>query len=134
MVVPSRSGLSAAVAAADEANAKKAARTEAMAPATAPAEKSHTEISPAGLEGAALETSGPSSTGATPPTPKSLRTTSDDSFDDWLDDNVGKSESSRTDNLVEKPAPVAARAPADVSDAKAASDDLEDFMASLDDL
>ena len=129
--------VAAAVTAADDAHAKKAARTAAMVPASDSIEKSYVETLAAGVEEVAAGTHGA-------PVAEPIRTTSEDSFDNWLEEDVGTSVSSPTTNgLVTGTAPTAATtapsaaaaaAPAATPDGKSASDDLDDFMASLDDL
>lgn len=129
--------VAAAVAAADDAHAKKAARTAAMAPATDSIDMSDVVTTTAGAEASA------NGTAVAAP----VRTTSEDSFDDWLENDVGMGASSAPDDsVVEKAASTAtsapaaaaaeaaAAAPAAVPGGKSTSDDLDDFMASLDDL
>jgi hypothetical protein len=127
--------VAAAVAAASDAQTKKAARTAAMAPASDSIEISDVETTAAGVEASAAGTNGT-------PLAAPVRTTSENSFDEWLEDDVGASPPP-IDGLVETVAPAArtgpaavagAAAPAAVPDGKSASDDLDDFMASLDDL
>lgn len=129
--------VAAAVAAADDVHAQKAARTAAMAPAAdSTTEKVRVETTTAGVH--ASDDVG--TDGTTTPTVTTARTTSKDSFDNWLEDDVGKLESPPpTEGSIERPAPAALPAPATpaaaaVPVAKSASDDLDDFMASLDDL
>ena len=128
--------VAAAVAAADDVHAKKAARTAAMATAAdSTTEKARVETTTAGAHASDVGTDG-----TTTPTVTTVRTTSKDSFDNWLEDDTGKFESPPlTEELIERPAPATSPAPAApavaaVPVAKSAHDDLDDFMASLDDL
>jgi hypothetical protein len=144
---PVEAALAAALAAADDASVQKAARMAAMAPVppnstenrAQPSEKTSARTAAAasvqGLASVASSANGIDTTTHAPA--GTTRTASDDSFDNWLDDDDGVKEQATRSPVVEDSVPIAAApapaaAPAAID--SSAPDDLDDFMASLDDL